>query len=54
MVWIFLYVLTRPGSRVIRRKIRKGRVGFSHKVTKEDAIKWFQDKFEGVVLAKAI
>jgi len=50
----FFVCLTRPGARVSRRKIRKGRVGFSHKVTKEDAIKWFQDKFEGVVLAKAI
>merc|ERR1712037_548523 len=50
----FFVCLTRPGARVSRRKIRKGRVGFSHKVTKEDAIKWFQDKFEGVVLAKAV
>merc|ERR1712048_972722 len=47
----FFVCLTRPGARVSRRKVRKSRVGFSHKVTKEDAIKWFQDKFEGVVLA---
>lgn len=34
--------------------VRQSRVGMNHKVTKEDAIKWFQDKFEGVVLAKAL
>lgn len=28
-------------------------VGAPHRVTKEDAIKWFQTKFEGVVLNKA-
>ena len=50
----FFVCLTRPGARVARRKVRKSRVGFNHKVTKEDAIQWFQDKFEGVVLAQAI
>mmetsp|Transcript_20157 Transcript_20157/g.43487 ORF Transcript_20157/g.43487 Transcript_20157/m.43487 type:complete len:177 (-) Transcript_20157:51-581(-) len=50
----FFVCLTRPGARVSRRKIHKGRIGHPHKITKEDAIKWFQDKFEGVVLAKAI
>lgn len=50
----FFVCLTRAGARVARRKVRKSRVGFNHKVTKEDAIQWFQDKFEGVVLAQAI
>merc|ERR1719253_756946 len=49
----FFVCLTRPGTRVSRRKVRKARVGFSHKITKEDSIKWFQDRFEGVVLAHA-
>jgi large subunit ribosomal protein L11e len=49
----FFVCLTRPGARVARRKVRQARVGKSHKVTKADAIKWFQDKFEGVVLTKA-
>lgn len=47
----FFICLTRPGARVAKRKVRQGRIGKAHKVTKEDAIKWFQDKFEGVVLA---
>jgi large subunit ribosomal protein L11e len=50
----FFVCLTRAGARVARRKVRKGRVGFNHKVTKEDAVQWFQDKFEGVVLAQAV
>jgi len=49
----FFVCLTRPGARVARRKVRQGRVGFPHKIRKEDAIQWFQDKFEGVVLSKA-
>lgn len=48
----FFVCLTRAGARVARRKIRQGRVGFPHKITKQDSIQWFQDKFEGVVLAK--
>merc|ERR1712157_519214 len=47
----FFVCLTRPGARVARRKVRKSRIGHSHKITKEDAIKWFADRFEGVVLA---
>jgi large subunit ribosomal protein L11e len=50
----FFVCLTRPGARVARRKVRQAKVGFNHKIRKEDAIQWFQDKFEGVVLAKAI
>ena len=48
----FFICLTRPGARVARRKIRQGRIGFPHKITKEDSIKWFQTKFDGVVLEK--
>mmetsp|Transcript_27760 Transcript_27760/g.42524 ORF Transcript_27760/g.42524 Transcript_27760/m.42524 type:complete len:179 (-) Transcript_27760:51-587(-) len=48
----FFVCLTRKGARVAKRKVRKSRMGIRHKVTKEDAIKWFQDKFEGIVLAQ--
>merc|ERR1719217_1808641 len=50
----FFVCLTRKGARVAKRKIRRSKIGFSHKIQKEDAIKWFQDKFDGVVLAKTI
>ena len=49
----FYVCLERKGYRVARRRQRKGRVGTQHKVTKEGAIKWFQQKCEGVVLNKA-
>ena len=48
----FYVCLTRPGARVAKRKTRQGRIGKPHKLTKEDAIQWFQEKYEGVVLAK--
>eukprot|EP00562_Extubocellulus_spinifer_P031417 CAMPEP_0178706688 /NCGR_PEP_ID=MMETSP0699-20121125/15559_1 /TAXON_ID=265572 /ORGANISM="Extubocellulus spinifer, Strain CCMP396" /LENGTH=177 /DNA_ID=CAMNT_0020354543 /DNA_START=45 /DNA_END=579 /DNA_ORIENTATION=+ len=51
----FFVCLTRAGAVLPdRRKVRRGRIGSPHKITKEDAIKWFQDRFEGVVLAKAV
>lgn len=43
----FYVVLQRNGARVSRRKLKQSRVGFSHKLTKEDATKWFQTKYEG-------
>ena len=48
----FYVVLDRAGYRVAKRRQRLSRVGVQHKVTKDDAIKWFQTKFEGVVLNK--
>merc|ERR1711906_76247 len=50
----FYVHLARPGLRVARRKVRQSRVGFPHKIKREDAIQWFQDKFEGVVLSQAV
>jgi hypothetical protein len=38
----FFVVLGRPGLRVGRRKHQRGRVGRPHRLTKEDAMKWFQ------------
>ncbi len=46
----FFVVLIRPGYRVARRKIKRGVIGNRQKVTKEDAIAWFQNKYEGLVL----
>lgn len=49
----FYVVLERPGYRVARRKRCKSHVGLHHRVTKEDAMKWFQVKYEGVILNKS-
>merc|ERR1712083_1025326 len=48
----FYVCLERPGFRVARRRRCKNRVGFKHRVTKADSMKWFQQKFEGVILEK--
>ena len=37
----FYVNLERPGFRVRTRRARKARVGTQHRVTKEDAIKWW-------------
>jgi large subunit ribosomal protein L11e len=49
----FYVVLERPGYRVGRRRRSKSRVGIQHRVTKDDAMKWFQVKYEGVILNKS-
>jgi large subunit ribosomal protein L11e len=46
----FYIVFIRPGYRVARRKVMPGRIGLKHMVTKDDAIAWFQQKFEGIVM----
>uniref|UniRef100_A0A6N2MT74 60S ribosomal protein L11 n=1 Tax=Salix viminalis TaxID=40686 RepID=A0A6N2MT74_SALVM len=43
----FYVVLERPGYRVGRRRRCKSRVGIHQRVTKDDAMKWFQIKYEG-------
>ncbi|RRT55931.1 hypothetical protein B296_00048140 [Ensete ventricosum] len=49
----FYVVLERAGYRVSRRRRCKSRVGIQHRVTKDDAMKWFQVKYEGVILNKS-
>jgi len=48
----FYVVLDRPGYRVAARKRCKAKVGPHHRVSKADAIKWFEETYEGVVLGK--
>lgn len=38
----FYVVLNRPGYRVAKRKAKCSKIGYQHKVTKTDAVKWFQ------------
>ncbi|KAJ4438450.1 60S ribosomal protein L11 [Periplaneta americana] len=38
------------GFNVAHRRRKTGMVGFQHRLTKEDAIKWFQQKYDGVIL----
>jgi len=43
--------LIRPGYRVANRRQKVGRIGVPHRVSKDDAIKWFQTEFDGTVHA---
>jgi large subunit ribosomal protein L11e len=43
-------VLGRPGFRVARRKRKPARIGKHHKINKEEAMKWFVDSYEGIIL----
>jgi large subunit ribosomal protein L11e len=40
----FYIVLGRPGNNVAKRKRARSRIGFPHRLTKDDAMKWFQQK----------
>ncbi|CEO94913.1 50S ribosomal protein L5, chloroplastic [Plasmodiophora brassicae] len=46
----FYVVLSRPGGRVAVRKHKRGRVGKKHRVTKAEAMKWVQAKFQTAIL----
>merc|ERR1712029_202399 len=48
----FYVVMGRPGARVARRKRCKSRVGFTHRVRKEDSQAWFEQRFDGILLGK--
>lgn len=37
--------LERPGYRVKKRKIKKGKIGRTHKITKDEAIEWAKKEF---------
>merc|ERR1711909_135632 len=46
----FYVVLGRPGFNVAHRRRRKSKIGFQHKVIKEESMKWFQQKYDGIIL----
>jgi large subunit ribosomal protein L11e len=48
----FYVVMGRPGARVARRKQKTGRVGFTHRVKKEDTMSWFKQRFDGIILVR--
>lgn len=39
-----------PGYNVAFRRKKPGKIGSNHRLTKEDAIKWFQQKYDGIIL----
>jgi len=45
----FIVCLERPGASVAQRKHCRSKLGNKQKVTKAEAIKWFKEKFGGIV-----
>jgi len=45
----FFVVLGRAGFEIRNRKIKQAAIGPSHKISKEEAMKWFQSKYTGVI-----
>ena len=50
----YYVVMGRPGARVARRKAKKTRVGFQHKVKKDDTMTWFKQRFDGIILVSSM
>ncbi|CAH1776096.1 unnamed protein product, partial [Owenia fusiformis] len=46
----FYVVLGRPGFNVAHRRRKKAKVGCRHKIPKEESVKWFQQKYDGIIL----
>merc|ERR1711890_171986 len=47
----FYVVLGRPGNKVAYRRRCKTRVGKPHRLVAADAMKWFQQKYDGIILS---
>jgi large subunit ribosomal protein L11e len=45
----FYCCMTRPGERVSRRRRCKSRVGAGHKIKRDETVKWFKARFDGIV-----
>ena len=50
----FYIVLGRPGYNVRYRKRKRGRVGAPHRVTRDEAMKWFQQKVSYIACADCV
>jgi len=40
---------TRPGERISRRRRSRGKIGSGHKINQAETIKWYKNRFEGIV-----
>lgn len=40
---------TRPGEHVAKRRRCKSQIGTPHKITTGETIKWFKNRFDGIV-----
>merc|ERR1712050_827160 len=45
----FYVCMTRPGERVAKRRRCKSKIGAGHLIRQEETLKWFKNRFEGIV-----
>jgi large subunit ribosomal protein L11e len=38
------------GYNISEKKRKRGRVGAPHRITKEETMKWFQQKYDGMIM----
>ena len=50
----FYVVMGRPGARVARRRQQRTRIGFPHRIKKEDTMAWFKQRFDGIILVRKL
>uniref|UniRef100_A0A3P9H1D9 Large ribosomal subunit protein uL5 n=1 Tax=Oryzias latipes TaxID=8090 RepID=A0A3P9H1D9_ORYLA len=50
----FYVVLGRPGFSIADKKRKRGRIGFRHRIRKEEAMRWFQQKYDGIILPAVV
>lgn len=46
-------VLGRPGFSIADKKRKRGRIGFKHRIRKEESMRWFQQKVSAQILIAA-
>lgn len=46
----FYIVLERAGYNISKRKRARSRIGAPHRINKEESMKWFQQKYDGILL----
>merc|ERR1712133_209560 len=46
----FYIVLARPGFNISQRRRKKSVIGSNHRIAKEECMKWFQQKYDGIIL----
>merc|ERR1711887_214519 len=46
----FYVVMKRPGYAITQRRRRKAKIGKQHRLVATDSMKWFQQKYDGIIL----
>merc|ERR1711981_611131 len=46
----FYVVMKRPGYCITQRRRRRAKIGLQHRLSSTDSMKWFQQKYDGIIL----